>query len=325
MRGSQQRVSGTQVVDALAEIIGTRRLKQPYTLYRHIAERTGVNTTTVMRYHSGYLRSAPAEVYATIHELLLRVRGGQALPFERQACRVRPAPRSARRVPAARVRQGMEGLQQILELNERQILFRYLAVRVGLHPTTVLRYCQGDLETAPVALIVEIDRLRRQIVGDETVVFERYQGGPRVVLRERTRELIELILEERRSVQARSILDQLDRWLALPPGTTGRIRHHRGPRFVSVDVHRAIEEFVCGVEYDPVRTYRRGDRIRHHLFGLGTVMEKIHKNKVRVDFISGRGVILSEAVAEDPYRHQRLGGGGTLRGQRRAECRTRAR
>ncbi len=325
MQGPPKRIPGAKVAGALTEIIETRQLKRPYTLFRHIATRTGVNSTTVMRYHTGYLRSAPAEVYACIHEILLRIRGGHALPFETLANRARRPRRAATRVPAALIRQGLEDVRTSLGLAERQILYRYLGGRVGLHPTTVLRYCRGDLETAPVVLIAELELLRQQIVDGETVVFERSRDGVPVVMRERTRSLLENLPMERGVDRDPSVHRHLDRWLKLPPGTTRRICHEQGPRFVSADVHRIIEDFVRGVEYDPVRTYRRGDRIRHHLFGLGTVVEKIHKNKVRVEFLGGRRVILSESVVEDPYRHQRHGGGGTLKGHRWKGCSTRAR
>jgi len=317
-RGNREpgRVSTDQIGEALDEIIATRGLLQPYPLYRHIADQAGIHATTVLRYHDGFLKSAPAAVYKVIRELLVRVRSGHALQFESSTGRSRAtrplSPR--RRVPSALVRQKLEGTIRSLGLGERQSLFRYLAERVGLHATTVLRYYQGDLETAPAELVAEIDLLRKHIVSGKAALFCRQNLGTQLVLRERTQVIVEGLLRER-GVGAgdeadRSFLRQLDRELDLPLGTTREICSDPDLCFVHATVHRAIEEFAHGEEYDPGRTYRLGERLRHHLFGPGSVKEKIHKNKVRVEFTGGKQVILSEAVTEDPYRFQRLCGGG---------------
>ena len=309
-----RRVSGAIVARVLDEIIEWRQLDRPFTLYRHIAEHTGVHSTTVLRYHTGYLRSAPLAVYLFIRGLLTRARTGHALPFESLA-RGRRATKSSpqsNRVPSARIRQALEGLLQSLGLDESEILFRYLAERVGIHACTVRRYYLGDLQTAPAVMVEEIDRLRVRIVGGEAVVFRRGPDGSEVVQRSRTRSIVEKLLREPEVDDERSCFRHLDHRLALPPGTTRSICNDPNLRFVHADIHLAIEKFVHGVRYDPVQTYRVGDRIRHPMFGAGTVKEKIHKNKVRVEFLGGKQVLLSEAVPEDPFRYQRSGGGGTL-------------
>jgi hypothetical protein len=309
-----RRVPGTRVAKALDEIIKRRHLDRPYTLYRYIAEQSGVHSTTVLRYHSGYLRSTQPAVYECIRELLARVRTGHELPFEDLATGGSTTHRPPRptRVPVAQVRRALSEVLRSLGLGPRQILFRYLAERTGIHPSTVLRYYQGDLQTAPRALVEEIDRLRRRIVAGEAVVFRQGPDGTEVVLRSRTRSIVEELLRERGGGDGQSCFQELDCRLALPPGTTRRICTDPDLYIVQADIHLAVEKFVHGVAYDPVQTYCVGDRIRHHMFGLGTVKEKIHKNKIRVEYCGGKQVILSEAVPEDPYRYFRLGGGGTL-------------
>ncbi len=299
----------SRIAEALDEIIEARQLGWPYTLYRYIADQTGVHPTTVHRYHSGFLQTAPSEVHACARKLLLHVRQGRALSFERVTwrCRISGKKPPPSRVPAREVRQRLDGIVHALELGERQILFRYLAERIGVHSTTVLRYYQGDLQTAPAALLGEIDLLRERIVAGEVVMFSRSPAGSDVVLRERTRKIIVELLGERGEGDERSFFQQLDRQLGLQPGLTRRIASDPLLRFVRLDVHRTIEEFAHGVEYDPCQTYRAGERIRHHLFGRGCVAAKVHKNKVLVDFEDGRQVLLSEAVPEDPFLGCRSG------------------
>ncbi len=311
MNQPSRRVSTAQIAQALDEIVGTRRLEHPYTLYRYIAHRTGVHPTTVLRYHTGYLKSVPANVYTHIRKLLELVRRGQALPFENKNLGNRATGRMSPtgRVPATAVRKGLGGVFQYLGLREHQVLYRYLAERVGLHPTTVLRYYRGYLQTAPAALVAEIDFLRGQIVRGEVVLFRQGPDGSPVVLREQTRSIVEEFLATQGTAAEPAETEQLDIRLDLPPGTTGRIRFDAAQHFVPVNIHRAIEQFVHGVEYDPIRTFHVGQRVRHHLFGPGTVREKIHKNRVRIEFLDGKQVVLAEAVPEDPYRYQRMGGG----------------
>lgn len=307
-------MAAVKVARALDEIIQRRSLEHPFSLYRHVAEKTGVHATTVLRYHTGYSKSAYAAVHKVVRELLVRARTGQMLPFESPpggSATTQSSPRT-RRVPTTRVRHAIDGLLGSMGMDTRRILFRCIAERSGLHASTVLRYYRGDLQSAPVLVLEQVERLREQIVGGETVVFHHGPGGKKVVLRERTRAIIEELVSVSGTDEARSYYRQLDRWLAFPPGTTRRICTDPDLRFVRASIHQAIEALVDGVEYDPIRSYQVGERIRHHVFGTGTVEEKIHKNKMSVAFLGGRQVILSEAVPEDPYRFLRSGGGGTL-------------
>jgi len=308
------RVSGERVTRALDEIIRRRHLERPYTLYRYVAEQSGVHTTTVLRCHSGDLKSAQLAVYACVRELLAEARAGHELPFEDPAGgrSTTARPPRATRVPVAQFRQTLDGMFRSLGLGSRQILFRYLAERTGIHASTLLRYYQGDIQTAPYAVVEEIARLRKQIAAGEAVVFRLGPASAEVVLRSRTRVIVEELLRELEVSDGRSFFRQLDSRLGLPPGTTSRICTDPELLLVHADIHLAVQEFVRGVEYDPVQTYCVGDRIRHPMYGLGTVKEKIHKNKIRVEFLGGRRAVLSEAVPEDPYRHLRLSGGGTL-------------
>ncbi len=318
-RSPAGRVETKTIAAALDEIIETCALDQPYPLYRYIADEIGVHATTVLRYHSGYLASAPAPVQGFVGRLLAEVRAGRSLPFDAPAGRGTLASRRtlSDRVPATRVREGMDDVLRSLGQGENQFLCRYLAGRVGMHSTSVLRYYRGDLKSAPRSLLVELDALREKIAKGETIPFRRCPGGTPVVAREQTQLILEELARETSDEDEAALYRQIEERLAIPRGTVGRIRTDPTLRFVRADVHRALERFVQGTEYDPCGTYEVGQRVRHHLFGPGTVEAKVHKNRIRVVFGKDERVLLSEAVSEDPYRYLRSAGGGMFSGRGR--------
>lgn len=305
------RVDSGWITRALEEIVELRRLERPYTLYRHVAAEAGVHPTTILRYRNGYLATADGGVHACVRRFLEDARRGRPLGFEvpgrsgRGGQRLAPAAR----VPSSLVRDGMEAVLRSLDLDEHQFLCRYLADEVGLHATTVLRYYRCELKTAPWILLAQVEKLREKIANGEAVPFRRSAMGAPVVVREQTQKILAQLLDDRDPDERTELISGLEHRLNLRRGTVQRICSDPSLRFVQAHVHRAIEAIVEGVEYDPGRTYPLGQRIRHHLFGAGDVVEKVHKNKVLVEFAGGRRVLLSEAVPEDPYRYMRSAGG----------------
>lgn len=300
-----------ELASLLDEIVDTLGLQQTYGLYRHVAESSGVHATTVMRAHRGDLSTVRATVVDATQGLLERIRRGEPTPLGGPDGTPPAAPATGRtgRVPVEEVRDRIEDVLKTVCAEEQQYLYRHLAEKVGLHPTTVLRYHQGELRTAPGALLDAIDELERHLTRNDAVQFRRSAGGRPMVLRALTLELIEELLAEGAHEHKGAMFRALDEQIGARSGTISRIYYDRNATFVRADVHRALEQFVHGIEYDPYRDYRPGMRIRHHLFGLGTVQRKMHKNKIVVKFAGRPPVILCERVPVDPFLRLRMGQG----------------
>jgi len=299
------RVEAVSVARALDEIIERRQLQRPYALYREIARDTGVHPTTVLRYHQGRLSTARGIVRARTLALLQEVRHGRRLPFESRKPRRQRRARIAAdaRIPTDELKETFEVVRRALGLRQHQFLYRYLAERLGVHSTTIMRYVTGELQTAPAKLFDELNGLRERIADGDQVGFTRSEDGLPVVLRERTVELLRRLLGEQDDRCIAEVFRKIEARLELKQGVLARIYYDRKLSFVLADVHRALEQYVDGVEYDASAVYRIGDRLCHHLFGLGLVREKVHKDKILVEFVDGRQVLLSEAVPEDPYAY----------------------
>lgn len=309
-RPPRNRVAATDVARALDEIIELTQLQRPYRLYRHVAERAGVHPTTVLRYHQGFLGTANATLHRCVEELLERVRRGDAAELQMGGGGgPRPRTRSSR-VPAAEVRERIDSIQHALGLDEQQFLYRYLAQQVGMHPTTVLRYHRGDLQTAPAELVDALQALDDRIARGEVVSFCRSPEGRGMVVRERTIEVLDKLLEISGTEHKAGLFRALDEQLHQRPGTVARIFYDHKLRFVRSEIHRGLERLTRRTEYDPCRVYGVGERVHHHLYGTGTVSAKVHKNKVEIRFAGDRTVLLAEAVPEDPFLHVRSSGWG---------------
>ena len=289
------------------EIIRRRRLEHPYSLYRFVAGACGLHATTVMRYHQGRLVTADARVHSLALALLREARHGHRLPFERPVgVDTSDDPtRKPRRVPSARVREVIGEIHRALGPNQNQFLFRYLADRLDMHPTTVLRYHTGDLQTAPAKALAEMNALRDRIARGEAVPFARNEEGTPVVLRERTMELLRRLLRHRGDRGRAEVFQDIEARLELGRGVLSRIHDNRKLAFVAFEVHRALEKHMEDLAYDASCVYEQGDRIWHPLFGMGSVAEKVHKNKILVEFAEGQCVLLSEAIPDDPHVYAR--------------------
>ncbi len=306
------RVPAATLAAAMDEIVRRTGLDQPYTLYRYVASRSGVHATTLMRYVRGDCATADGAVYGQVEELLERVRAGDTLPFESRAHTPSAAPAAVRaaRVSTAEFRAKFDELYRRLGADQRQPLYRELARRIGMHPTSVLRYYRGDLRTAPRRLVEELDSLGAQLDRGETRPVPAVQPRRPAVRSQRAVDLLDALVGEDGSAAE---VEALEHELHLEPDSLLSLRGEARPRSVPAEVFNALELRVKPADYDPCRVYRVGEQVRHHLFGLGKVLRKIHKNKVMVEFTDGQQRVLSEAVNEDPYRLQLFAGGGSRR------------
>ncbi len=307
-----ERIPSSEVAQILDELVQRLRVDRPYVLYRYLADRTDMHPTTVLRVHQGRLETAHRILAQQAEQLLEQVRAGKRLPIDPDqawAPRSRPAMLPGR-VPAETVRERIEQVLGALGKDEHQFLYRYLAQRAGIHPTTVLRYHRGELRTAPSRLLALLDDLQRRVASGEVVSFCRSSDGPEMVVREQVLETVDTVLDAVPGASKASLFRALDERLVLKPGTMARIYYDHHLRFVRADIHEALRKLVHCVEYDPCRTYQVGERIEHHLYGAGVVRQKVHKNKIVVDFHEGHRAILSEAVPQDPFLHVRSAGWG---------------
>lgn len=312
MTRTSTRVPAAQLAAAMEEIVQRSGLEQPYTLYRYVASRAGVHATTLLRYVRGDCATADVAVYQHVEEILRGVRAGEPLPFESRVHTpsTTPSAQRAARVSTAEFRRKFDKLYQRLGAEQRQPLYRELARRIGMHPTSVLRYYRGDLRTAPRRLVDELDTLAGQLERGETRAMPAARPRHPAVRTQRAVELLDCLVGEDSSSED---VEALENRLKLEPNSLQQLRDEGCPTSVPAELFIALDGLVRPAEYDPCRVYRVGERVRHHLFGLGKVVRKIHKNKVMIEFAKGPKRVLSEAVSEDPYRLQQFAGGGSHR------------
>jgi len=260
-----------------------------------------------MRYHNSNLHTASGRLVDVVDDLLRRVRDGEDLPIERPKRRKDlPTIRArGRRVSAALIRDRIDSLQHLLDKDEAQFLYRYVAQNTGLHPSSVRRYHRGELRTAPSTLLAVLDDLLGRLENGEIVAFLRSPEGSAMVDRSHTIEVLTTLLQYNEDQPKVKFFQGLDERLGFKRGTVNRIYYDRKIRFVRAEVHAALEQMSRHTEYDPCRVFEVGERIQHHLFGVGIVRQKVHKNKIRVEFDDEQEIILAEAVPSDPFLRYR--------------------
>jgi len=298
------------VASTLDRILDRIAPQTPYSVYRLIADRSHVHATTVMRCHQRRQGTVSRALEMGVQQLLGELDRGEvpALPALRKRTSRTIATGDGRRVPASRIKQKIDDVLDALGLDEQQFIYRYLADQIGLHPTTVLRYHRGELNSAPADLLAVANDLSARIARGEDVPFQRSPSGDRMVVRERTLAILGELIEVTGEESKARLFRQLDERLSLRPGTIARVYYDHKLRFVRADIHQTLESLVRRTEYDPCQVYQVGERVHHHLFGVGTVTEKVHKNKLLVRFGDGREILLAERVPSDPFLHVRSGG-----------------
>lgn len=309
-RSNGDRVPAEPVASALDQIFERIALQTPYSLYCLIAERAHVHATTVMRCHQRRQKTVSNSVEASVDRLLGEIRRGESLdlPGRRRESTLRRSLGDKRRVPSERVKEKIDTILDALGLDEQQFLYRYLADQIGLHATTVMRYHRGELRSAPADLLVVATDLQKRVARGEDIPFQRSPSGDRMIVREHTLSILDELLQVTGEESKARLFRQLDDRLCLRPGTVARIYYDHKLRFVRADIHRGLETLVRRTEYDPCQVYQVGERVNHHLFGVGTVAKKVHKDKLLVRFGEGREILLAERVPSDPFLHMRSGG-----------------
>ena len=95
--------------------------------------------------------------------------------------------------------------------------------------------------------------------------------------------------------------------LKLRSGRVARLYRSADVQLIDQSIYDAIAGLASKARYDPRGTYQVGDRIRHPVFGVGTVTKKVRKAKILVRFLDGSERLLREHLHEDPIRRRLCG------------------
>jgi hypothetical protein len=298
-----ERVSVLEVAKVMDSILDRAGVDIPNRLHRVVAQRTGLHPTTVLRYHRRQLESADARVLECLQELEERVLAGESLFTAEDLASGIPGVEhdgGSVRVSVHELQRRIDCVLSLLEKPGPYILYRYLADHLGMHATTVMRYVSGELPGIPAGVITVLRDLERSLELGEVVVLGRGTGeGGDVVPRRCFIALLDELVEL--GILASDIRDSdLERMLDARRGTLSRIRSSSSWPFVRLATFKSLVAVRDAAIYDPTRHYEVGDRLYHHDLGSGTVVDKRHKSRILVHFVSGVERLLREDVWLDP-------------------------
>lgn len=299
------RIPSESIARVIDEILALDAEGSPSNVYRVLALRLGVHSTTLLRYHQGRLHSAPPVVLREAKRLLAEVRKRGALPpvdrclAARQQLRPRPA-----RVPSWKLADQLDALIEMLELTEPSALHRLLAMETGIHATTVLRFHRGVLVSAPQPLLDAAMAVEKRVRAGESIRFPHGSEGEFAVTRRAFAATVDLLMETRLFAGRNPLLHRIEDELDIPRGKLTRLYRCRTFRWVPHPVQAMLEALYQRCQYDPGHAYDVGDRFHHHVFGAGRVEEKLPLKKISVRFDDGSRRILRECLREDRYWRQ---------------------
>lgn len=299
------RIPSDSIAKVIDEILRLDSDGSPSAVYRLLALRLGIHSTTLLRYHQGRLQSAPPVVLREARRLRAEVTSRGSLPPEdramaaRQQLRPRPA-----RVPSWKLAQQLDLLIEMLELTEPSALHRLLAVQTGIHATTVLRFHRGVLVSAPQPLLDAAIALEKCVRAGEAIRFPHGTDGEFAVTRRAFASTVDQLIETRLFTGRNPLLHRIEDELDIPRGKLTRLYRCKTFRWVPHEVQAMLEAILERCRYDPCQAYDVGDRFHHHVFGAGAVEEKLPLDKMRVRFDDGSIHVLRERLQEDRYWRQ---------------------
>jgi len=298
-----RRVPSRAIAEVIDQILEHSGDSSAAPVYRLLACRLGVHTTTLLRYHQQRLRSAPDPVLAEANRVLDEVRRTGALP-RASGGRVPSCQPKQARIPAWRLAHQLDRLVELTELAEPSALHRLLASCTGVHATTVLRFHRNVLQSAPEVLLQVANDLERRVRNGEAIRFPHGGDGSPVVTRTAFAAAVDRLVETGLFPNRNAMLHRIEDDLRIPRGRLTRLYRCRTFRWVPGEVLDVLEALERQVQYDPSRCYRPGERLYHHLFGPGTVAEKLPLEKIVVQFDDGKVQTLREKLREDTYWRQ---------------------
>lgn len=293
----QERVSSAEVAKAFDRFLKRSSLMTPNRLHRVVAMYTGLHPTTVLRYHRQELESADAKVLHCLRALEERFERGELL-FDGDGALTADGEVSYR-VSVHEVQRWFNRVFDLIGDQGRYVVYRYVAEKLDVHPTTAMRYHTGELDGAPSKIIPVLRDLAGKLGAGERVVFRHGPGdGDEVVPLCCVLPLLDEI--ESLGIVTSDLDSSLERMTRIRRGTLHRIRQPGGWPFVKLKIFDKLTGVRDGAIYDPCRHYEIGDRLHHHDLGAGTVVGKHHKSRILVEFADGKRRFLREDVRLDP-------------------------
>lgn len=300
----QERVGSQEVARAMDEVIQLAGLRIPNRLHRIVAECTGLHPTTVLRYHRLELESADIRVLECIQEIGTRVQNGENV-FDDEGTDALDDDHGGGsvgfNVSVHELNRWFERLRSRLGCKSTGLLYQYVEDETSIPVMTVMRYHSGELRGAPSLILQTLKLLERRLAGGEAVVFRRGPGETgKCVPRDCLGSLIDEI-EELSLVTGKGDIRSL---VSLRVGLhkhelAGMLEDDQWP-FVPAEVYENVRKMRDMAVYDPRRHYEVGDRIWFPDLGTGTVVEKLPKYRMVVDFDKGVQRLLREDIPMDP-------------------------
>lgn len=211
------------------------------------------------------------------------------------------------RVPSWRLKSLIDRIQTTLSLSERQVIHRYLANQVGISTRSVLRYDKGDVSTTPAVLIEAARNVLDRIRMGRPVIFLRGRDKRPVVVRKQLVELVDRIVRSGLYEDRFELFKLVEDKIGLRSGRVARLYRSTDVQLIDRSIYDTISSLAAKARYDPRASYSVGDRVRHPVFGVGTVKKKVNKKKILVTFLDGTEHLLREQLEEDPIRRRLCG------------------
>ena len=289
--------TAARLIEEMLEALGDC---PPARLYRLLSSEVGLHQVTLMRYHQGKLATVSAERMRDIRRVHAEVLGGELTTPARSRTK-RRCQSARRRVPAAVLRPLFDRLMKILQITEREVLYRCLAERTGMNGTTLYRYHRGGLASAPASLEWILRGLIAGCAMDRYPELTRASGGkavtPRSVFKSKVDDLARTGAYRRKS----KLFSDLAAELGVQPERLRKAYYDSRLRLVPRLYCKGLDRLLEKLDYDPSRTYRIGERIRHPHFGVGVVRSRRPRRAILVELHDGSTILLREDYQHDRY------------------------
>lgn len=211
------------------------------------------------------------------------------------------------RVPSWRLKSLIDRIQSTLALSERQVIHRFLANQVEISTRSVLRYDKGDVATTPSILVEAARNVLERIRMGRPVVFLRGRDKRPVVVRKQLVDLVDRVVRSGLYPDRFELFKLVEDKLGLRTGRVARLYRSTDVQLIDRFIYDMVSKLASKARYDPRTSYQVGDRIRHPVFGVGTVLRKVRKEKILVHFLDGSDRLLREQLEEDPIRRRLCG------------------
>ncbi|NOZ87196.1 MAG: hypothetical protein GXP49_13185 [Deltaproteobacteria bacterium] len=297
----EERVEADIASKAIDDIINVSRSMSTSRIYKLIASKIGVHPVTLLRYHKGELHTIPSKTLDNLLHFRARVikRHHNFDPSSNSGGNSRSSRRN--RVPAKKVKALMDKLMGAMGLTERQLLYRVISERTGIHNTTLLRYYRGNLASAPQSVLDCLKSLMNECSNEKVLTFKRSDNGkdviPRLSYKTKMDELFQIGGYTNKAEMFREVARDLD----IDAEKLRKAYYDKRIILVPFIYLQSIEKKLDLMKYEPSKVFQLGDRVNHPLFGPGVVDEKKPHHSIGLRLKDGRHVLLREAYRHDPY------------------------